>query len=92
MIIQMMFYQPFSKEITMYDKKVLIAVSIAVVIGLLGLAPQANADNVDQQEAATSHTEKTSPLPWWWNEGRGSFAYPNRSSITNSNNTSFAPL
>lgn len=62
----------------MYDKKILIAVSAAAVVGLLGLAPQAYANNVDQQERAAGDSPPGNPLPWWWNasdSGRGSFAY-----------------
>jgi hypothetical protein len=57
-------------------KKILIAVSAAAVIGLLGVAPHAYADNVDQQERAAGKSDQGGQVPWWWNEGaRGSFAY-----------------
>jgi hypothetical protein len=60
--------------------KTKIALSVAMVLGVLGTASAALAanehdDSVGGPEAAR---QVGNPLPWWWNSsgaGRGAFAY-----------------
>lgn len=64
----------------MYNKKTFIALSTATVIGLLGLASTALANDIDESASAAQVTREMhgNPLPWWWNssnQGSGSYAY-----------------
>jgi|SoimicmetaTmtHMA_FD_contig_31_7352128_length_379_multi_2_in_0_out_0_1 hypothetical protein len=64
----------------MSNKKILIAVSTAAVVGFLGLAQAALANEVDDSVSAAQAAREArgNPLPWWWNQpnqGAGSYAY-----------------
>jgi hypothetical protein len=63
----------------MYNKRMLLAVSTAAVVGFLGLASAALANDIDTSaSAAQAAREHGNPLPWWWNtnnQAAGSYAY-----------------
>jgi hypothetical protein len=64
----------------MNNKRTLVAVSAAILVGAFGIAPAALANdaesNVSSAQAARESHEN--PLPWWWNaqnQAAGSYAY-----------------
>jgi hypothetical protein len=63
----------------MNNKRTIVAVSAAVVVGFLGLASAALANDIDVSAGgAEAAQERGNPLPWWWNtpnQGAGSYAY-----------------
>jgi hypothetical protein len=69
-----------AKEISMYNKTTLVAVSTAVAVGFLGLASAALANDVDVNAsgAQAAREMQGNPLPWWWNSqdrAAGSYTY-----------------
>ena len=64
----------------MQNKTMLVAVSTATVVGFIGLACAALANDIDESASAAQveREMRGNPLPWWWNapiQGSGSYAY-----------------
>jgi hypothetical protein len=62
------------------NKRTFVVVSAAVVVGFLGLASAALANDIDVSAsgAEAAREMRGNPLPWWWNtpnQGAGSYAY-----------------
>jgi len=64
----------------MYNKKTLVAVSVATFVGVVAIASAALANDIDESASSAQVTREMrgNPLPWWWNlqdQGARSYAY-----------------
>jgi len=64
----------------MYNKRTLVAASVALFVGVFGIGSAALANDIDESASAAqvAREMRGNPLPWWWNaqnQAAGSYAY-----------------